>query len=228
MKKIIVIFFIQIAANIAFSQDKAVFITDFYQGLVTVSVEFQKCNENKKLGNCATIALIKASLAEFGDVGNIFKKYSTTGDSISCTFNDGISVSIKENDRDVVKKLSGIKKPDNSKYYETAITIYALICKRLVFAKIGCVLNFENAVEYLNSGYSTPNVPELLALKSISVRIKDLKNYPSVIIYTSAHAAFCTNGYQDFLGESHKIKLNWMKNPIGIGGKISGAFRLTK
>ncbi|MFK7784866.1 MAG: hypothetical protein AB8B56_07115 [Crocinitomicaceae bacterium] len=209
-------------------------IGDFYQGLVKIREETKKCLDDYKNGNCVTIALIKAALVQFGSIDKIFSEYSVGNEEVTVKFMDGITVSISNEEKGVVRDISGVKKKDNSEFYETGIELFAIIAKRVFLLKADfsekCIHTFRDAVEYLNSGYPTKNAPKLLALDKQHVRKKSLNQYKSVIIYSSAHAAYCSYGNQDVAGRSNKVKrllgVSWMKNLRGVGGKVKGAFIL--
>lgn len=230
MSKIVGLLIVLLMFNAVNAQKNIDIIRGFYQGLVVVSDDFQKCSKDNNLGNCATIALIKCALIEFETKENIFKSYKKENDVISCVFNDDVEVSINFSDIEIVKKLSGIKYDNSSSQYEDAIIVYALICKRVLNNNNGtvCIKDFTNAVEYINSGYSTDGVHNLLGLKKKYVRIRDLVSYKSAIIWTGAHASYCTYGIQDILGNQHKVRFGTMKNPKGIGGVIRKGYVLLK
>ncbi len=217
-------------SNILSAQKNFDIITNFSQGFVEVSDSFQECNKDHELGNCAAIALIKCALIAFESKENIFNMYETKDDVISCTFHDEVQASVFAYEVDSVKKLSGIKGDPNNQDYNDAMIIYALICKRVLEHKndICCIKNFVNAVEYVNSGYATADVHELLGLKKVPIDLDKLKDYKACIIWSNAHAAYCSFGQQDILGEKYKVRFRFMKNPIGIGGRIQGGYGLTK
>lgn len=203
-------------------------ISDFYQGKVTVRSETKTCLDDNVLGNCVTIALIKAALVTFNGKQPIFLNYSTSNNTINVTFRDNLEVSVTTEDINMVKEISGIKPSPEAKYYEDAIELYALIAKRVYIKKDKyapqCITDFKTAVEYLNCGFPTVRAPELLALKKTFIRKRNIRNYKSVIIRTGAHASYCSFGTQDILGKANTIwrvlGVWWMKNPIGIGGII--------
>ena len=219
-------------------------VTDFGQTVVSVSSSFEKCSGDKNQGNCATIALVKASLAQFKTLNNIFKEFKQAGDSFYFKFNDNIQASISTYDIDTVKKYSGIVKISNSVYYDSAMIIYAAICKRVLVAKQllhkergynnpNCILTFRDAVDYISSGYPTATVNELLGFKMEILSIADIPSESALIINDAAHAAYCSNGVQDILGKVFNVTDNRMENPkrnlLGIKtGKITGVYRLAK
>jgi len=211
-------------------------ISDFYQGSVVVSKETQKCLKDNVLGNCVTIALIKSALVEFGSIEKIFTSYAESKGTISCTFFDGLKLTVSKSEIKTVEKICGIKFKRKAKYYASAVKLYSIIAKRVLLRKDNyskkCIHNFKNAVEYLNSGFPTKKAPELLALSKKKIKRKKIKKYKSVIIWSSAHAAYCSYGGQDVAGKRKKIKnilgVRWMKNLRGIGAPVSGAYILKR
>ncbi|WP_298517498.1 hypothetical protein [uncultured Kordia sp.] len=209
-------------------------ITDFYQTVVTIRPETKACLDDYKNGNCVTIALIKAALAQFGSIEDIFNKYEEDFESIQVTFRDGYVLTTTVNDFEIVRHISGIEKIKDSQYYETAIKLFAIIAKRIHLQKENysekCIHSFKHAVEYLNSGYPTGIAHKLLALDKKKIKIRKIKKYKSVIIRSGAHASYCSYGLQDIMGKAVKIKrmgfFSWMKNPIGVGGVIKEAYIL--
>jgi len=193
-------------------------ITDFHQGKVTTTDEFGKCIEDNVPGNCVAIALIKAALAEFKTVANIYKSYTVQNGIISIEFADGFKVTINQEEIDIVKNLAGIQHAANSVYYDSAVIIYASICKRVLLdnnifiKKRSCIKNFANAVEYINWGYPTVNAYGLLGLKQQFLDIRKLSAEPNAIIWCTAHAAYCTYGNQDLLGQPIVLHNKRMRN----------------
>lgn len=212
----------------SFPQTNALLIEDFRQGEVIVSESFRKCSNTVRTGNCASIALIKASLSAFGTLENIFKKIEVK-DSVMVTFNDGMLLSVSSSEIDIAKKLSGIvTKSDTSALYRSAIIIYALMAKRvLITERSSCISNFTNAIESLNSGYHTKDIYLLLGLKKTNIDLEKVAEQRSVVIWCNTHASYASLGKQDFFG--HEVDLKGKKMRDGMGyDKMSGAYILLK
>lgn len=220
-----------------------ILVEDFYQAGVTVGEDFKKCTGDDKVGNCATIALIKASIAQFGSLNNIYQEIRFNPDStIHFTFNDGVELDVTVEERRIAGKLGGFgrnRTTRSSIYRDSAIMMYASICKRILLEKLKdkskCVTNFDKAVRFINSGYNTGNVYKLLGLDSIRVRFADIRNHEAVIAWCSAHAAYINNGTQDCFGHSKEIRsvkrgrrqVYQMRNSVAFDD-INGAYILTK
>ena len=219
-------------------------ITDFGQTSVTVSDNFERCSNDHNQGNCATIALVKAAVAQFKTLKNIFKEFKQNGDSFYLKFNDDIEATISKQEIDIVKQYSGIANISNSVYYDSSMIVYTAICKRVLVAKNtlhrsrgynnpDCIVSFRDAVDYISSGYPTATVCELLGLKFKVLGVADIVSESALIINDSAHAAYCSNGIQDILGKEFSITENRMKNPRrsflwSSNGKITGVYKLLK
>lgn len=87
---------------------------------------------------------------------------------------------------------------------------------------------FTDAIHYINSGYITEKVGELLGMKLVRIKRSSINNRAAVIVKTSAHAAFSWYGLQDFMGKPFKIRAYLMRNPIGPPQLITGAYILSK
>lgn len=236
MNKLLLLLFFLANTNSLWSQSlNTELIEDFYQGKVIVSNSFQSCDKDKVAGNCAAIAIIKASLAEFKTLENIFKKYKIRGDSTFITLQNNRSLIITNDEIKQVEKLAGIRKKENSLYYGNAIILYTIMCKQLLLFKPSvhgaCINNFTNAVEYLNNGYSSKNAYKLLGFTTkniVQIPVDQLSKIPSAIIWSSSHAAFATYGKQDFLGKPVDINNNMMRNIKGFRQISEGAYYLKK
>lgn len=236
MNKLLLLLLLLTCTNTTWSQSlTGELIEDFYQGKVVVSDSFQSCDKDKKAGNCAAIAIIKASLAEFKTVENIFKQYKSRGDSTFVTFQDNKSIIITRDEIKLVEKLAGIKRNENSLYYKSAVILYTIMCKKLQVFKPTvrgeCINSFTNAVEYLNNGYSSKNVYKLLGFTSkniVHIPVDQLFKVPSAIIWSKSHAAYLTYGKQDFLGKPFAINNNMMITSKGFLPISEGAYFLKK
>lgn len=232
LKKIVVVFPFFIFSNVSFAQNSNL-VTDFKQTQVVVSKEFQKCSKDRILGNCVAIALIKCALGQFGSLENIYKEFSKSDDgTFSITFNDNVKVQLSGNDIQLVKELSGIEPEVEGKYYESAIILYASICKRILVAKQeydsrSCIQNYKNAVELLNSGFPTKTAYKLLGFQKENIAIPELNKNENAIIWCSAHAAYASEGTQDLLGKAIPLKNKKMRN-LARYSRIKGAYKLVK
>lgn len=218
----------------AYSQETDL-ISDFKQTVVTVSPQFQKCSDDKKLGNCVAIAVIKCALGQFKSIENVYDKFELVNGVYKLTFVDGLNVEVLQEEVDIVKQLSGIKPVGDSKFYEDALVIYASMCKRILLnctdyttdKECRCVISFTNAVEMLNSGFTTDEGNTLLGMQKEYIDIDGVTSESNAVIWCSAHAAYSSGGHQDLLGDRIPIVNGKMRN-LARYSKIKGAYKLIK
>jgi hypothetical protein len=205
-------------------------ITDFKQTKVVVSESFQKCSNDKKLGNCVAIAVIKCALGQFGSIEKVYKSFRKNDNgSFDIEFYDGFKISVTPEEINIARNISGIKANDSAAFFDDAIIIYASMSKRIYekrneFSK-KCIQSFTNAVEYLNSGFPTKNGNNLLGLDKTDLSVEESKVEPNAVIWCSAHAAYVSSGTQDLLGEAIQLKGNKMRN-LARYRKIKGGYKL--
>jgi len=215
------------------SQGHPELINDFFQGNVTVDSVFEQCTNDRNQGNCATIAVIKAALAEFGTIDGIFTTFQRDGDSIRCTFRDGTTVAVGRSERDIVRQTADLRPGNTPTFREDAITLYALISKRMLVRRSAftpsssftkCVRNYRDVVMYLNSGYPSIHAYRLLALTTIDITdFAALATTPSAIVYSKGiHAGFCTMGQQDQFGDVFPIERERGRNNRPTGAWLMG------
>jgi hypothetical protein len=216
---LLICFFTMLKSNGQLSMEERL-ISDFYQTTVVINATMKKCVDDKVWGNCVVIGLIKTALAQFGTVKDIYRSCEIENNAARMVFNDGLAVELTKDDITVANQYARFGKGENSVYYDSAIIIYASICKRIQIHKAGviesqkrCINSFTDAIHFINSGYSTDNSGILLGLKLERKNLSELNNLPFAMIRTSAHTAFCTKGVQDNLGDKFSIINGRMKNP---------------
>ncbi|WP_151086333.1 hypothetical protein [Hymenobacter baengnokdamensis] len=244
-----------VSSRLSYAQSHPQLISDFRQTSAVIDSAFGHCSGDTGPGNCTTIALIKAALAEFGSINAVFTSFRRAADSTRCTFHDGTRVAVGAGELDTVRKMAGIRalKGQTSAFQQDALTMYTLICKRMWVlhkdftdrnnAKSGCVKSFTNAVSLLDSGYPTRDAYRLLALQAVWITdYSRLATIPAAVIYSGPHAAFCTMGQQDRFGTTfsiHEVETmkagkpvtHWMmgrakKNGLIPESPIIGAYQL--
>lgn len=219
-------------------QPRTDLIGAFYQHRVELDPKTAECLKDSNWGNCVTIATIKAAIAEFGSVRNVYKSMQDTVGGQQLTFSDGFSLTVSQAELDTAKAKCGFKRDMAYKDYDSIVTLYASICKRAWLKKAdypskSCLNSFTNAVDFINSGYTTSSAGELLGLKLTKINPSQVKHLRSVIINSGAHTAFATMGIQDDQGVQYKIKsvvVPLMRNPLGLikSVPITGAYRLER
>lgn len=150
-------------------------------------------------GNCASIALIKASIGTYG-VGNVFISSKDEKNKIlSVRLKDNTTYSIPFSEIDLAIKENGfeiksqLKEALKIKAY--ADTCFAVMVK--VQEKISNYDSYEKSLSSLLNGYNTPNVYELLGVKFKQISNAELKSNANIIFYNSYHAVYSSFGYYD-------------------------------
>jgi hypothetical protein len=188
-------------------------------------VSSNKIFESFKQGdrtNCASIALIKASLNVYG-LDSLFISQKVTDSLYKITLKNGDSFNLTSeelNKADFSADFVLIKDNDDSKEIrDYSILAYAVMAKyKQIIEKYA---TFELALEDLEYGAYTPTVYKYLGFekgKQIQ-KLRRLKGdeYCGVVAWSSVHAVFTCEGYMDYHGDKRAL---WFK--------YSGRFRVIK
>jgi hypothetical protein len=142
-------------------------IRAFYQG--EINIPFEK----NKVGNCAAIALIKASIEAFG-LNNVIDYHCSNG-VYYVTLKNGVAVNFTQFDLNRSNYVANFQfKPIDPATFDLYNSIYQyaqlLMCTMAVMvAKEGInfkgIGEFENALEVLNDGPNPKYLPSLLGLE---------------------------------------------------------------
>lgn len=161
--------------------------------------------QNKKVNNCAAIALIKASIGTFGLNGVLTTQHRTDSTFTYMLRNkERVTISTRELHYSIAKS-SILQNPTDSISNQVrmlADTCFAVMCKQ---QQLKDSTTFEAAVWQLNFGYKTPEIASLLGVQFTPVQslsAKKLSRYPHLVVYNYYHAAYATNGYYDFAENS--------------------------
>ncbi|WFB69111.1 hypothetical protein [Chryseobacterium sp. WX] len=161
---------------------------------------FKQSNVNGG-GNCASIALIKASIGTFG-LGKVFtSERDNLNMVLKVKLKNSTQCNIKYSEIDQSIKENGFKLNSTS---EAAIAIksYADTCFA-VMVKVNELISkqkfksYEESLSSMLDGYYTPNIYSLLGLKFKQIPSNELVNYNNVIFYNSYHAVYSSYGYYD-------------------------------
>ncbi|MFT7352466.1 MAG: hypothetical protein ACI9XR_002250 [Flavobacterium sp.] len=146
-------------------------IRAFYQG--EINIPFEKNN----VGNCAAIALIKASIEVFG-LNNVIDYYCSNG-VYFVTLKNGVKLNFTQFDLNRSNYVANFQfKPVDPTTYSLFNSIYQyaqlLMCTMaVVVAKEGLnskiIGEFENALEVLNDGPNPKYLPTLLGLEEFCI-----------------------------------------------------------
>ena len=163
------------------------------------------------VGNCASIALIKASIEVFG-LNNVFK-CEKAGDTYQVTFKNNKKVTFTEKElarsNDVAGFVLNTTNPSKLELY-TSIRDYAQIAlcsmvKRVM--EIGEAGDgkgdFEKALRALNDGANSPSLPEKLGLEEYSYRKGWLSGASAkgTFGWLKSHTVFISQGVRDDYGK---------------------------
>jgi hypothetical protein len=150
-------------------------------------------------GNCASIALIKASIGTFG-IGDVFDYSKSDVDSlINVKLRNGQSLKVTYAEiRKATTENGFVLKSDNEE--AKRIKFYADTCFA-VMVKMNQILrnlnSYSIALDKLLNGYFTPTVNCLLGIKFKELSRSDLPGYTNIVTYNSYHAVYSSYGYYD-------------------------------
>lgn len=174
-------------------------------------------------GNCASIALIKASIGTFG-VGKVFtSKKDDNNKVLKVTLRDSSLYDIKYSEIDESAKENGFKiksqlsEAKNIKAY--ADTCFAVMVK--VNENIWEYDSYTESLSSLLNGYNTPNVYRLLGVKFKQISNEELSSYNNIIFYNSYHAVYSSYGYYDETKNASGYSSNLKFNNNRFGPKCS-------
>ncbi|MEO0896988.1 MAG: hypothetical protein AAFY71_11350 [Bacteroidota bacterium] len=216
-------------------------ITDFRQGNVKIPFWFKVAHLDFGVGNCASVALIKAALTTYQSVEDVFESYEEKDGQIFVTFrSNGKAYVIKADLWKKIKRFPDFRNgfQGESSYKEDAIKLFAIMCH--VYHKKNNTLNPVRSAYHLNSGYDTSKIPALLGLEveMLFNRSKEgqvpegfsqrLKREESVVVWSGEHAAFMSKGVQDDFGQAAPFKNNMVQGANTSQARIQGAYILKK
>ena len=191
-------------------------IKSFKQGAVQLK-------STSSLGNCASIAIIKASIEIFG-LNNLFEHSKETNvhrivlkDGTELTFSDEellrsnnvVDFQLNEEEEEEEEdKIELFKKIHE--YSQFAICAMTKRVMEIGEAGQGQG-NFEDSLRALNDGANTPNLPKALGLQSY---FTNPKYYMSVrnkgmIGWLSGHTVYISQKYMDYYGSPQRIRFKY-------------------
>lgn len=175
------------------------------------------------VGNCASIALIKASIEVFG-IGNIFK-HEKMGDTYQVTFKNNRKVSFTEKELERSIDVAGFEintlNPTKLELY-TSILDYAQIAMCAMVKRVmeigeagDGIGDFENALRALNDGANSPSLPEKLGIEEYSYRKGWLSGASGkgMFGWFKSHTVFISQGVRDDKG---KVSSDTWRYPIKV------------
>lgn len=197
--KSIFLFFFAIQALVANAQvDPELLYKSFRQGERT---------------NCASIALIKASLEVYG-LDSLFTVSNKNADEINVILKDGTSEKLSKIELDLSRNSAGFVLMDSSKesiqVYEYAILTYAILAKhKMTIEKYN---KFEDALTELEYGADASEVYKYLGFRRNKEVVRHKRftggSLCGLIAWSPAHAVYSCNGIMDYHGQKRNL---WVK-----------------
>lgn len=167
------------------------------------------------LGNCASIAMIKASIEVFG-LNNIFD-YEKVGNVYKVVLKDGTKLSFTESELSRSNEVIGFElniHDTNKLQLFQSIYAYACLCMCVMTKRVmeigeagDGIGDFEAALMALNDGANTPSLPEKLGLQNYftSPGFHNKSNI-GMMGWLNGHTVYMSNKYYDNYGTPQKIK----------------------
>jgi hypothetical protein len=173
------------------------------------------------LGNCASIALIKAGIEVFG-LGNLFQLNQSEGD-YQVKFKNGITVSFTQSELDRSNHVADFRlnesEPENLVLYRSIrdyaqIALCAMVKRVMEIGESGHgISDFEKALLALNDGANTPSLPEKLGLENNILPKKMFRNAKGkgLIGWLKGHTVYISHSVRDDRGTVNSDVLRFPK-----------------
>lgn len=164
--------------------------------------------------NCASIALIKASLEVFG-INNLFLITSSSGDTIKVTLKDNSKVVITAENLKSAEISAGFvlieDNPQSREIMRYSILTYAIMARyKMDLEKRH--KTYQEALEELEYGAFAGDVYKYLGYKRGNQVVRHKRftggNLCGLIAWSPAHAVYACNGYMDYYGRKKPL---WAK-----------------
>ena len=178
---------------------------------VVIGAFYQKGQDN-----CASIALIKASLNKYGFTAF---KIDTIGKEYKVTLKNGDIVTIDDDKIIQAADVASFKYPEGATVtlQKQVIKKYAevMFCVMAAYKwKIDTNTSFKEALDILGQGAYTPTVYRYLGLRpNINViEMRDLarvKKKCALVVWSAHHAVFSCNGYVDDYGAKSPLTIRY-------------------
>lgn len=182
------------------------------------------------VGNCASIALIKASIEVFG-LNNVFL-HEKADDTYQVIFKNKQSVRFTQKELDRSSEVAGFilntSNPAKLELY-TAIRDYAHIALCAMVKRVMEIGeagegkgDFENALRALNDGANTPTLPEKLGLENYCLGKKWFRNADDKGLFgwIKGHTVYISQGVRDNYGKVATDVLEFPKRMRIVPNKI--------
>jgi len=162
------------------------------------------------VGNCASIALIKAAIEIFG-LDNVFQ-HTKEGSNHTVTFKNWKTVTFTDAELERSNLVAGfelnINDPAKVEHYTriyqyAQLALCAMVKRVMEIGEAGQGKgDFESALRALNDGANTPSLPEKLGLENYCLKKKWLRNAngKGLFGWFSGHTVYISQGVRDDYG----------------------------
>jgi hypothetical protein len=210
--------------------------TDHDQVILTAFRQAYKGeNDGEAHGDCASVAVIKAAMATFGEDA-IFKSGYPSVDWTTTTviLRNGEEIDLLRSEADQAVKRSGFKLVGSQAILDKANFAFAVMAKRAVAFHVssltfpdqstyamefGSATNLDKAYSFLNGPQTGSHLPVLLGLASGPAKRKKQLAY---VYGNSYHAAFASMAQYDVGGISHSIPaFLWGHVTLNLGADLA-------
>jgi hypothetical protein len=155
------------------------------------------------IGNCVSIAIIKASIQIFG-LNKVFNHQWVDG-NCKVLMRDGFELSFTQDEMDTAKIGSEFVNIENSDFFDYAVLCFTAMAKRAQKEENDDVANmtFERAIETLNDGEWYTHGADWLGLRynTLNIKRKYIWQYKGVVGASRKHCFFCSEGVEDNYGK---------------------------
>jgi hypothetical protein len=165
------------------------------------------CFKQGEKGNCASVALIKASISVYG-INNVFSESPLSDSSFEITLQNGKKYTLTASDLLKAEKSADFNKQSDcdDEIIKYANKCYAIMAK--VRQEIEGFDSYEDALKMLERGAYTPTVYIYLGLeKNVKPfrRRTNVSNECGVVVWRLKHAAFYCKGIMDDHGRKREL-----------------------
>lgn len=190
-------------------------------------------------GNCASIAVIKASIGTFG-IYKVFNAmtYDSKTQLTTVILRSGNTVSISSSElQQAIDSANFVQKNSDVtsiKIKNYADTCFAIMCKHL--QNMLHYKTFIEAINDLNDGYTTSEIGTVLGVKFQEIkphRVKRISKLKNLVLYNTYHAIYASDGYYDEAWNANGINkishLKFKRSGIKCGFifcGVHGAFKI--
>ena len=192
------------------------FLSCMFCSTVSSQVDSEKLFKSFKQGdrtNCASIALIKASLNIYG-LNNLFTLDETNPNAIKATLKDNSIVILNQEELTKAEKSAGFviieDSQDSKDIIKYAILTYAVMAKHK--QNIEDYKTYQEALDDLEYGAFAGDVAKYLGFKKGKQFVKHWRatggGNCGLIAWSPAHAVYACNGIMDYHGTKRPL---WAK-----------------